>query len=274
MRTILNTDGSNMRPLMIPTLSATNVVIISDSTAYDYRNSPNSITGTASWEPMSGWGEYAAAQLLPENRLINCAIGGYSAKLYVNLKLDHARNNVFRPGDWLLIAFGCNDARPSLSMDRASAADRDFLEYLGQIIDAAVNAKMNVVVLSCLPRYNFVNSKFHDPLLAPYAEAARKVAEVRKLPFIDTFSLITAAFSGLGTDEVKKHYMFLRPGESGNWPAGSSDPLHFSRVGAQLVWRLILAETRKLNLSLTALFQEADFPNNCRTKGDMKILTP
>jgi len=217
------------------------IVIASDSTAVDYRGRKNPITGTASWSPMAGWGEYTARDVRKGVALINRSAGGYSSKTYCESILPKTKK-VFKKGGWLLLSFGSNDSRPHPKFDRATKPESTFPQYMDEIASAARSAGMNVVILSPLPYFVVSKGKFAPTALAPYAAACRKLAEEKGYHCIDLYKLVCDRFEGKSVDEIKSYYMFLKPGDSPNWPKGRSDTLHVNDKGAKMVWGLIRAE--------------------------------
>ena len=230
------------------------IVIASDSTAVDYRGRKNVIANTASWEPMAGWGTCAALALRPGVVLANRSSGGLSSKTYYESQMNHLQK-VLRPGGWLLLSFGSNDARPHPKLNRATDPETTFPEYMGKIADAAKQAGMRVVVISPLPICTFSKGKWDNSRFAPYAAASREFAAKHGHPFIDAFQLVTTALAGKSQAEIESYYMFLAPGASPNWPQGRRDPLHFNEKGARLVWSLLRQAIARDIPELDKLFQ-------------------
>ena len=223
--------------------AASGIALISDSTAVDYTSKKsNPIAGTAAWEPMAGWGTYARSSTVPGVVFCNLSAGGYSSRTYAEKVLPVTRKRL-PEGGWLLLSFGSNDARKSVSdPGRTTTPEGTFPLCMGRIAAAAKEKGMRVVVLSPLPFYHRENGKFSCPLLAPYAAAAKKFADDNGFFFIDAFGLMSGRFAAMSDEEVRTHYMFLPPGKYANWPKGRKDPLHFTEKGAKLAWSVIHAE--------------------------------
>ena len=161
----------------------------------------------------------------------------------------------FKKDGWLLLSFGCNDARPSPREDRATDARTTFTEYMGIITDSAEKAGMKIVVISPMPSFEMVNGKFSHPLLAPYAKASEKFAAEKGFYFIDLYTLLTKYFEKMPESEIKTHYMFIKRGEHPNWPQGRYDNLHLTKKGAAVVWKLIRQEIDRNIPELAKLFK-------------------
>lgn len=224
-------------------LFATDVIVLmSDSTAVDYRKMKNFYKKP--WEPMAGWGEYTLHDLRKGVVLRNYAAGGYSSKSYYNSRFPYYKRG-FVKGGWLLLSFGSNDARPHPKWDRVTQPETTYPEYLEKIASEALKAGMKVVILSPLPYFMYADGKFRNSVLEPYAAAAKKLAAEKNYYFIDLFQLVTDKFQTMSQEEIKSYYMFLKKGDSPNWPSGVSDPLHFTRKGSAMVWQIILEAIRK-----------------------------
>ena len=125
---------------------------------------------------------------------------------------------------------------------------------MGIIADAAEKAGMKIVILSPMPSCEMANGKFSHPLLAPYAEASRKFAAKKGYYFIDRYTMLTEYFRDMPEEEIKKHYMFLKPGEYPNWPQGRYDHLHLTTKGTVVVWMIRREIDRKIP-ELSVLFK-------------------
>lgn len=236
--------------------SAASVVIVSDSTAVDYRNRPNPFSpGAAGWRPMSGWGEYAKDAALSDVEFFNRAMGGFSSKMYVERELNACRQ-FFRPGAWLLISFGSNDARFSGNGERNTDPRTTFPEYMKKITSAAEKNGARIVVITPMPFFQMKDGKFNCDTLAPFAEASRKFAADNNYDLIDLYQLLTEYFRDMPEVRIKSYYAFFEPGQFPNWPNGRQDPLHLSDEGSKLVWSLIHREIKRNISELAKLFQK------------------
>lgn len=231
------------------------VMIISDSTAVDYRGKKNPYNkNKVGWEPMSGWGEFAVITGAKDVEIINRSAGGYSSKTYFEDLYKRTRLH-FRKGGWLLLSFGSNDSRPQTKFpERNTTADGTFPEYMNKIASDAKAAGMNVVIISPPPFYSTENGKFSNSILQPYAEASKKLAAENGYFFIDLFGAVNEYFANMSNEDILSHYMFLKPGDSPNWPNGRRDPLHFTGKGSKMIWEIIRNAIKKDIPELSKLF--------------------
>ena len=242
-------------------LNAAQIVIISDSTAVDYRSKPNPYTkGETGWAPMSGWGEFVADACRPGVTVVNRSVGGESSRTYWNRRMKKTKA-FFEKDGWLLLSFGSNDARPSgKTPERTTTPDGTYPEFLGLMVKEAKAAGMHVVIISPPVFYHMVDGKFSNPVLQPYAVACKRFAEENGCEYIDLFSAMCDRFANCTDEEIRTHYMFLKRGESPNWPKGRNDPLHFTQKGSRLIWSILHAEIERRIPELAKCFQPVQKP--------------
>lgn len=235
--------------------AAETVIIVSDSTAVDYRGRKNPYNqNQVGWEPMSGWGEFAADAASKQVKVINRSAGGFSSRTYWE-KQQKSTRKYFREGAWLLLSFGSNDARPNAKEpERNTTPDGTYPEYMGKIADDARAAGMKVVIISPPPFFSMESGKFANPVLAPYARSAEKLARENHYAYVDLFGMMSDYLSNMDQKEILTHYMFLAPGESPNWPRGRRDPLHLTAKGSRKAWELVLEGLKKEVPDLAKLF--------------------
>ena len=237
-------------------LSAADMMIISDSTAVDYRGKKNPYNhNKVGWDPMSGWGEFALDAAGKQLKVLNRSAGGFSSKTYCEKQLRSTRK-YFKKDAWLLLSFGSNDARYSAAdPGRNTTADGTFMEYMNKIASEAKAAGMKVVIISPVPFYSMADGKFSNTVLQPYAQASEKLARANNYAYVDLFGMMSKYFSNMSDEEIRTHYMFIAPGASPNWPRGRKDPLHLTDKGARKAWEFILEGLKKEAPELATLFK-------------------
>ena len=240
--------------LSLTVFSKEYVMIMSDSTAVNYRSPNMKNYYKLPWAPMSGWGEFTQKDIRGDIPLLNRAAGGYSSKTYFESWFPHSRKALRKDG-WLLLSFGSNDCRPHPTWDRVTKPESTYQEYLDKMASEAANAGMKIVIISPPPFFMMENGKFNNSTLEPYAKASKQLAERKGYYFIDLFNLLSNKFKNMTEAEIRTHYMFLKPGDSPNWPKGAADILHFQNKGSELIWQLMLDSIRKDIPDLAKLFK-------------------
>jgi lysophospholipase L1-like esterase len=181
----------------------------------------------------------------------NHAIGGRSSRSFIEQGRLAAIHQVIRPGDYLFVQFGHNDAT-------ASRPDRytppaDYKEYLRRDYIRATRARgATPIVVTPVSRrdYNPSTGKFKVSFPA-YVDAAKAVAAEEKVPLVDLSALSRAYLDSIGVEASKGIFLWLNPGQYPNFPNGVQDNTHFQEKGAIQMARLVSEEVAKLGLPLS-----------------------
>ena len=185
-----------------------------------------------------GWGN-PIASFFDRNRInvVNFALGGTSTRTYQSLGLwDHLLQDM-KPGDYLLIQFGSNDASPVNDLARARGTlpgngeqieEIDNLKtkkhevvhtfgwYLRKFIaDAKAKGAAGEIVLSPDPKNSWQAGKAVRP--ANFAEWARQAAAEENVPFVDAGELIAEKYDSLGQETVTQKYFPEKETEHTDW---------------------------------------------------------
>lgn len=200
-------------------------------------------------EPQKGWGEYLIGCLdggvitehemedpaaWPRKRyesghvtVYNQAIGARSSRSFREEGRLAAIEEHLRPGDYLLIQFGHNDATPQ-KRERYVAVE-DFSDSLRPFIEAAYRHDALPILVSPISMLTgFVcdaERKSIRESLVRYAEEMERLALREGVPFIDAFALTAAYQASLTEEERAALYM--------------PDGVHLHRVGAASYAQLI-----------------------------------
>ncbi|EMI21186.1 rhamnogalacturonan acetylesterase [Rhodopirellula maiorica SM1] len=209
--------AAELRPLPRPandTLGS--LVIIGDSTV---RNGDGQ-GGNGQW----GWGE-PLAELFDSSKLnvVNRAVGGLSSRTYATAGYWDATKALLKPGDFVIMQFGHNDASPINDEHRARGTipgvGDEFEEivnrisgeketvhtygwYLRKYIREARERGAHPVACSPVPRKLWNGEKLKRAS-DNYARWAQEVAESEEVPFIDLNEMIAVRYEALGKEKVE-----------------------------------------------------------------------
>ena len=248
------------------------VYIASDSTVQTY---------DANFYPQTGWGQvlykyFAGADEMVESStaadygqsrkydmpsctIENRAIGGRSSKSFIDEgKLDSILNSI-RPGDYMLVQWGHNDATYARPNRYVSSAD--FSKYIQKYIDGCRERSATCILVTPVPRYVFQNGKCQISF-PEYRQVMLDLAAAQKIPVLDLGKAGADFLTGFGETESRSVFMQLDPGEYPNYPNGQSDATHYQEFGAAKMAK-ILAQLIKKNdqlQSLAALVPEITVP--------------
>ena len=155
--------------------------------------------------------------------------------------------------DYLLVQFGHNDEKLD---GRYADPYGTYQAYLKQYIDGAREKGATPVLLSPVNRRRF--DLFHEFYLThgAYPQAVEELCRDLDVPYIDLTALSAEYYTLLGEEESRKLFLFLKPGESENYPDGSEDNTHFNEYGAAEIAGLVVKGLKQLALPLTQYLKD------------------
>ncbi len=241
------------------------VYLASDSTVQTYEDN---------FEPQTGWGEtlwnffgdqveqreatgctyYQAEVYEAENAIIeNRAMGGRSSKSFLQEgKLDELLDDI-KPGDYMFVQFGHNDATAVRPNRYVSPGDFEY--WMQQYVDGARQRGASCVLVTPVARYSYdADGNFQENFKA-YGDVMRKMAEEQNIPLIDLSRASIELCNAFGVEGAESLFLHVKPGEyEGNYANGVTDDTHLQYYGAykfsQCVAReLVNMETDKLDES-------------------------
>lgn len=262
------------------------VYIASDSTVQTYDSNVF---------PQSGWGQelfkyFAGADSMVEsattagysqsrkyelpNAIIeNRSIGGRSSKSFIDEgKLDNILNSI-KPGDYLFVQWGDNDA--TYTRPNRYVSSTDFHIYIQQYIDGAKERGATCVLVTPPPRYSFTNGVCNISFGA-YRQVMLDMAAAQNIPVLDLGKAGADFLTAFGEAQSKSIFLQLDPGIYPNFPNGIADATHFQQYGAIKMAEIVAKLIRQNSLltSLASLVPDIPIPSNVPDKPiDLSVLT-
>lgn len=235
------------------------IYLASDSTVQSY---------DAYYAPQTGWGEtlwnffgekieqreatgasYPEAEVYESiNAIIeNRAIGGRSSKSFVQEgKLDELLDDI-KPGDFLLVQFGHNDATASRPNRFVSAADFEY--WMQMYVDGALQRGATPVLVTPVTRYSYDNNGFKEDFKA-YGDVIRNMAAEQNLPLIDLSRASIELANQFGIEGAKAFFLHVEPGEyEGAYSNGASDSTHLQYYGALKFAQCVAQELTEIDVT-------------------------
>lgn len=222
------------------------VFIASDSTAQTYDEY---------YYPQTGWGEVLYSFFLssdnahiftpegspyphcrryemPDVAIENRAIGGRSSlSFFLEGKFDALLSRA-RPGDFVLIQFGHNDA--TKARPNRYAPPHIFSEYMERYALACKSRGITPVFITPVSRRNCDGGDFSISF-PEYRSTALALGEKLDIPTLDLGSESLDICRASGPEGSKKLFLWAEPGEyTGAYKNGVTDNTHLSRKGATL----------------------------------------
>ncbi|HEX2143886.1 MAG TPA: RICIN domain-containing protein [Glycomyces sp.] len=218
------------------------IYIASDSTAQTYNSSAY---------PMTGWGQKLGDYFDANTTIANRAIGGRSSRSFIEQGRLQSILDVIRPGDYLYVQFGHNDA--SAGNPERYTSPADYKMYLRDHYMAGATAKgATPVLLTPVNRldYNSSTGRFNESF-ATYADKVHELVSETGVALIDLGARSRTYLNSIGYNRARwEVFMHLRAGEYSNYPNGLSDSTHFQENGANQMARLVAEGTKALPLPI------------------------
>jgi lysophospholipase L1-like esterase len=229
--------------------------MIGDSTMTDYANYGEDYMKER--YPQMGWGQALPEFLVPDSlkaigifdldsiRVVNRARGGRSSRSFFEEGRWREIYEQLKPGDFVIIQFGHNDASESKGERYVSLPGyKEFLRlYVNQSREKGATPILITSVCRNYPWENEVLGNSHGD----YPQAMREVATEMDVHLIDLTETSARHFTQMGRDYVTENFfMNLPPGKFEAYPEGLSDNTHFQPEGALEVARLVFEGLKSL----------------------------
>ncbi len=221
------------------------IFIAGDSTACIYK--PDA-------RPQTGWCEMLVESTVAGVKVENLAMGGTSTRSFRDYTLWKKIMDKVKPGDYIIIQFGCND---KFNNDpKVHASVQEYTDNLKQFVKEAREKKATPIICSPIPMLQFfkdqgkVCNAFDE-----YSKAAGEAAKELKVDFVDVNKLFIELMNKEGEEGSKKFYMILKPGQSKNHPKGQNDITHLQQEGAKAVAELFVKDAKTQKMGIAVLFK-------------------
>lgn len=188
--------------------------------------------------PERGWGMMLQNFLDDEVKVINYARNGRSTKSFRDLgHWDQVKANV-KPGDYVFIQFGHNDAKES-DPARYAPAWGAYSDNLKAYIDTVRLLGGHPVLLTPTSRRWFKDGRLDRNCHGDYVPAMKAVAEQTGTPLIDITDATMDWLESLGDEASRPYYMWLPAGKYASHPDGITDNTHTNAAGARIIAQMV-----------------------------------
>ena len=212
--------------------------------------------------PQQGWGQALAVFMKDPGRLHNRAVGGRSAKSFKKEGRWQKLVDDLKEGDWVIIAFGHNDANKAKA-DRYSSVP-DYKDLMRGFATDVRAKGANAVFATSIPHSaGFEENKGGEGWhvrggaagIWPYVQATRELGVELGVPVLDLNKFAVDNLPKLPREEAFRLYMRIAPGEYDNCPGGKSDACHTRDTGAYFYARAAVKAAREQNLGICEYFK-------------------
>ena len=213
--------------------------------------------------PQQGWGQALALYMKDSSKLHNWAVGGRSAKSFKAEGRWQKIVDSLKPGDWVVVAFGHNDANKA-KKDRYSSPD-DYKALMRSFVEDARAKGASPVLATSIPHSGGFSEK--DGVMSvrgsaagigPYVAKTRELAAEMDVPLLDLNKFAAEQLPKLGLEKANALYMRIRPDEYKRLPKGMNDGCHTRDTGAYFYARAAVQTARRQKLGMCELFKPQD----------------
>jgi lysophospholipase L1-like esterase len=237
--------GTNQQWRALPVGSAPGdgtptIFIASDSTAQTYNSG---------YYPQMGWGQKLAGYFDANTTVANHAIGGRSSRSFINEGRLTTILNAIRPGDYLFVQFGHNDA--TVSRPERYTSPADYKMYLRDHYMAGATARgATPVLLTPVSRRDYDSGGNFRVSFPDYVNKVYELVNETGVAMIDLSARSRAYLNGIGPEAAKRVFLHLAAGQYPAFPNGVADNTHFQEYGANQMARIVSEGARALPLPI------------------------
>ena len=211
------------------------------------------------YAPQAGWGQMIDRFFADDIAFANHAIGGRSSKNFITQgRLDDVLRGI-RPGDYLFVQFGHNDA--TQGVDDRYASPADYKEYLRVYVEGARQRGATPILVTPVSRRDFDPATGLFRVSFPeYVAKMTELAVEEDVLLVDLSASSRAYLDEIGPEAAKAVFLHVDPGVFPQRPAGTVDDTHFQEYGAIQMARLIAQDVAALDDPLAAEVADIEPP--------------
>lgn len=211
----------------------------------------------ANMNPERGWGHMLPGFLSDGITVDNHAKNGASTKSFITEgRWDKVVERI-RPGDYVFIEFGHNDA-PHKG-ERSTVAGGSYDDNLRRFVTETRSKGGKPVLFTSIVRRKFNEDSTLVDTHGAYIQAVKNVAAELKVPMVDLNALTHKFVQGLGVERSKDYFMHVAPGTIPLCPEGRQDDTHLNVKGARAVASIAVDAIAKEVPELAQYVRHYDF---------------
>lgn len=212
------------------------IFLAGDSTVADkpYRNG----------NPEKGWGQIFPLYFKQGVRIENHAVNGRSTKSFIDEGRWDSLMSKVKPGDYLLIEFGHNDAK-SEDPKRYAAAETDYANNLKRFVNDVRQKGAIPVLATPIVRRRFNDEGLFYDTHGQYPNAVRKVAAETNTVLFDLHQSTKHLMEHMGPEKSKFLYLHIDTTEYQHLEKPLVDDTHLSAYGAFRVCDMVAVQIRE-----------------------------
>jgi lysophospholipase L1-like esterase len=230
LNTYVGTANQKWSFVLVGASAPVSVYLAGDSIVQTYAD-------TASPNDQAGWGQMLPALYDAQVTVFNHAIGGRTARRFIDEGRLTAIWNVAKAGDYLLVQFGTNDGNTTATytingqtIPYYLAPATDFKTWLTQYITGARARGIRLVFVTPTPRNSAYCTGGNGT--GAWAQAMRELAAAEGIPLVDLNSKTVNYLRAICPAPTPENFFFLRAD-------GTIDGTHFQENGARILARFV-----------------------------------
>ena len=189
-------------------------------------------------KPERGWGMMFPNFVDSTLQVINYAQNGRSTKSFIDKGLWDKVYNALKPGDYVFIEFGHNDAKAD-DPERYAPAFGAYQDNLRRFVRGAREKGATPVLLTPVARRWFKDGKLDRNCHTDYPAAMKQVAEEEGVTLLDITTPTLDWIESLGDEASRPYFMNLPAGKYACAPQGKEDNTHTVAAGARKVTEIV-----------------------------------
>jgi lysophospholipase L1-like esterase len=209
------------------------VYVAGDSTVSTYTNSAIH---------QGGWGQFLQDYFDTKAKIVNKAVGGMTARHFIEAGYLDAIISAIKPGDYLLVQFGTNDGNKTATYTLPGSSTEipyyldpatDFKTYLTKYVDATRAKGATTIFVTPPPRHSCNAGEMGVKNgLASYATAMKELGPTLKTPVADLNAMVIAYLANVSCETSGSTFYLVKAD-------GSIDSTHFQDKGANVMAGLV-----------------------------------
>ena len=181
--------------------------------------------------PEKGWGQIFPLYFSEGIKIENHAVNGRSTKNFIDEGRCDSVLNKIKPGDFVIIEFGHNDAKKDDSK-RFADANTDYKWNLEKFINETREKGGIPILATPIVRRRFdEQGKFYD-VHGDYPKVVRELSVQKDVLLLDLHKKSEDYIIKLGAERSKNFYLHIDADEYSSLPEGKTDDTHLSPTGA------------------------------------------
>ena len=199
--------------------------------------------------PERGWGQMLPLFFNDNITIDNRAVNGRSTRSFINEKRWDDIYKVLKPGDYVFIQFGHNDAKEKDSL-RYTNPHTAYRYNLIRFVTESREKGATPIIFSSVVRRNFNENGVLISTHGDYTLEARLVAQEYNVPFIDMEYYSELLEQSYGPEKSKQLHLYYKAGEIPYYKEDKADDTHFCAKGATAIAKIAVEELKKTELDI------------------------